>query len=231
MELRHYVVLSVLGVVACGAASAKVRGINTDGWQSVMNPATETNTWNGSSVTETSASALPDGSFLPDGVTLSFSTGNSVDTYDVLTQSPGSGTDLFQWENATTDEAVTYTSTGADSFTIDMEYADISCAGETGTLQVNTLTFKAANPCTLGTEMIGVGASSGNAYDYFDSQFTFDVTSNGKVELVGQSPWAAASAAPEIDAKSAMGGLTLLLGSIAVARGRRRSFGVLVKNY
>ena len=215
---------TLLGIFACGAAQARTHSLNTDGWGDLMNPATGDVTWSGSSVIETAS--MPDGSALPSGLSyLSLTPGTSLSKYVVA--SVGVGTDMFIWQNPTNGEAeqIVYQSTGAETFTLQFNYAeDLGCSGETASLVLNTTTFSTSNPCTKGPELIG-DTPSGSHYDYVNSSFSFDITSAGKVQLIGSSPWAAVTAAPEIDTTSAISGLTLLVGGIAVIRSRRRFHG------
>jgi hypothetical protein len=218
-------VFAVLGMLAFSAAQARVHSINTDGWSQIPDPSTGDFTWTGSSVTATSA--LPDGAPLPQGLTfLSFASGTPATTYTVATIGTIQPRDMFVWRNPITNdsEQVIYVETSANSFTLDFNYADdAGCSGETASLQVNSLVFGASSPCTKGTEVTGISTESKSPYDYLNSHFSFDITSAGKVQLVGSSPWAGTVSAPEIDPNSAAAGLALLFGGLAVLRGRRVS--------
>ncbi len=225
MNFRTQTLTLMVGLALCGTAAAR-RGINTDGWSVIGNGTT-------SSISENSSSPLPDGASLPGGISLSFAPGTSLASY-VVESNGTPGYDMFNWVGGptaadggySTQEQVLLEVQSPNQFTLDFNYADVGCAGETATLKVNSLSFSAANPCKLGTEVSGTSVFSGNPYDYFDSHFTFDVTANGSVQLVGASPWAGTVSAPEIDPNSAIAGLTLLLGGVASLTGRRRSHGI-----
>jgi len=215
MEVRNYALCIILEVLLVSTASAKTRGINTDGWEFNSNGT-------GNTVTVAASSALPDGSTVPGGVSLAFAPGNSVGNYTVL--SKGSGYDMYDWLSPSfaIEEQVIYQTTGANTFTVDMNYADVSCTGEIGKLTVGGLSYTANSPCTFGVEESGT-SSSGNQYDYFDSHFSFMVTASGQVQLIGQSPWTTGTvAAPELDDKSFLTALTLLAGTLVVMGGRKR---------
>jgi hypothetical protein len=223
--MKTKIIVSILlGIFGWNAAQARQHSLNTDGWGAVMNPATNTFTWSGSSITETTM--MPDGSPLPPGLSyLSLTPGTSMSTYTL--SSVGLGTDMFVWQNPTNGEAeqIVYEATGANSFTLDFNYAeDLGCSGETASLVLNTTTFSTSNPCTKGPELKGKTAA-GTPYDYINDHFSFDITSGGKVQLIGSSPWATTTSAPEIDANSSIAALSLLAGGIAVIRSRRRSLG------
>jgi hypothetical protein len=222
----------LLGLALCGTAAAR-RGINTDGWSSVINPTTNTFSWGGNGVSLDSSTPLPDGDggMLPSGVSMSFAPGNTLGSYGVATV--GAGYDMFNWfggppasdGEAATQEQVLLVVTSSNSFTVDFSYADAGCSGETASLQVNSLAFSVANPCSFGKLMTGCtsgGTLPSDQCQYLDSKFTFDVV-NGKVQLVGSSPWAGTASAPEMDPSSAFAGLSMLLGGAACLTGRRRS--------
>jgi hypothetical protein len=88
---------------------------------------------------------------------------------------------------------------------------DSGCKSETATLKLSSgASYSLKDAC-------------GGSGDYL---FTF--TKQG--QLVGSNPFAGTTtAAPEMDSKSAIAGVTLLLGLIAVLRGRRRSGGLALR--
>jgi len=103
----------------------------------------------------------------------------------------------------------TFTTSGA--FEVDFNYAATSatgCAGETASISVGSQKYTSVNPCVA-----------------VDNAFFFN-DAGGKLALEGTpSGWAAAGgvvSAPEIDTHSAIAGLSLLLGGLAVLLGRRR---------
>lgn len=208
MNARIFIGIGTLGIAVCSAAGA--RSISTDGWSTI-------GSGNGATVTVDSSNPLPAEGALPPGVvSLVFSPGTAPDNYTISSLN-GSG-DMYVWGNS---EQVIVNS-GASGFTIDFNYGGASsCPSETAMLSVNGATYSAANPCARGTEMKGIGANSGNPYDYFQNEFVFGLNKSGNLQLDG-SGWGPV-AAPEIDPNSAFSGLTLLLGGVAVIVGRRRS--------
>jgi hypothetical protein len=107
----------------------------------------------------------------------------------------------------------------SSNFTVEFLYntpmisqTDAGCKSETATLHLSSgASYSLKDAC-------------GGSGDYL---FTF--TKQG--QLVGSNPFSGTTttAAPEIDSKSAIAGVTLLLGLIAVLRGRRRSGGLALQ--
>jgi hypothetical protein len=98
----------------------------------------------------------------------------------------------------------TFTTSGA--IEVDFNYFNTSCGGESASLAVGKQKYTSGNPCAAGD----------NAFFFNDS--------TGKLVLEGAvSGWkpGTVASAPEIDPNSAVTGLSLLLGSLAVLRGRR----------
>jgi hypothetical protein len=99
------------------------------------------------------------------------------------------------------------TFTTNNAIEVDFNYASTSgCSGQTASLKVGTSSFSVKNPCGAG-----------------DNAFFFNTNANGQVVLEGTpSGWAStAHSTPEMDPNSAVTGLTLLLGGLAVLVGRR----------
>jgi hypothetical protein len=108
----------------------------------------------------------------------------------------------------------------SSGFTVEFLYdssigtLDPTCSSQTASLTLgtgkNAKTYSLKDAC---------GGSSG--------EYVFDFSSKGTLE--GSNPFSGTTttAAPEMDSKSAIAGVTLLLGLIAVLRGRRRSGGGL----
>jgi hypothetical protein len=103
-----------------------------------------------------------------------------------------------------------FTTSGA--FEVDFNYAATTasgCSGETAMINVGGQKYMSTNPCVA-----------------VDNAFFFN-DSGGKLTLEGTpSGWTAVGgtvSAPEIDANSAVAGLSLMFGGLAVLLGRRRS--------
>jgi len=185
--------------------------------------------------------ALPEGISLAGVTSLSFSPGtgasNPVNTpYSVLTLATGAFPAIYdqaslqyQWAKSAavvqTVELYALSSTGESQFKnapvlmVDVGYGDsssdpgFSCSsivGETASVTVNGNTYTAKNPCQL---------TSGSG----DLKFVKGVLQAGYGVGWTETSGTTTTTAPEMDAASAAGGLTFLVGSLLVLRDRRRN--------
>jgi hypothetical protein len=219
MKFLNFMGLVVLGTIVCGAAHAR-RTISYDcgAYQTTL---AQSPFQVGTNVPTTvlpinvANSSLDVGNYsLTIGPGAGFGAGfcevdNSPDGIAVASQwmlqggatkSPNTGFNAL-WEVLVTDDPGKFTVDFMYDSTITNKGVDPGCAGDTAMLSVNSAKYSLKGAC-------------GGAGDY---SFTFN-GSTGK--LIG-SAWSTVAATPEIDSKSALSGLTLLLGLIAMTRARR----------
>jgi hypothetical protein len=210
-------------VAFCGTAGAHT--LIVDEW-----PYPSSNIGSGTGNSVTLGSTLLDGSTLAGVTTLSFapgvttmsyqtdygvlgggqeaneyvwgdSAGGGVDASSVPVPPPNTGEQIVIEPGTYTGGTFTNssgTTTGANAFEIYFDYA-AACSTCTATLDVNGTMYQATNPSATGVLTFSDGILVGSA------------TAAGFAPVT----------APEIDPASAMGGLTLLAGALAVLRGRR----------
>jgi hypothetical protein len=208
----------IISLALCGTAAA--HGISGDNWN-------DTGAVGAGTTVTVNPAALPEGISLAGIRSLSFSPGTASSSYEVLSQliepadQPTATADEWRW-GGPPDEAVSLTATSltgqsilsnAPELTVSFGYGDSplpsqdcgNYAGQTASLTVNGNIYTAKNPCQL------VSGTS-------DLVFVKGVLQAGTG--VG---WTLTSTtqAPELDSACAAGGLTLLLGSLLVLRGRR----------
>jgi len=219
----------VTGMIICGSAHA--RSINTDTFSPYTSPSTPQD-----SASLAGISGLSNLSFAP-GISITTAgdfvygiqsnyTPASVN-YPSYTSSTAY---MYNWGSMPTNQGAGISeqvmlyepaSSAGEPFSLEVDFNYNSnvvtngCAGQKATFAAGnttfTDTFSATNSCTAGT----------NAFFF-----------NSSGQLIGGTPagWqTATTAAPEIDSKSAIGALTLLLGFVAVMRDRRQSGGKLVR--
>jgi hypothetical protein len=207
--------IAVLAFAVVGTVHA--RGISVDGY-SVYTPGT------GTSVSTSI-----------DGVAIDFAPGTSQTAYTLGSYGPGTynptwGPSVeYGWEPLSGQpalplifaEQVQIYPTSASDFTIYFNYAAASCAGETASFTVSGTTYKSANPCSVsgknGGEAGGAPPDEGSGNDF--------VVDKGKVVTI-PAGWTAQTTAkaPEMSSSSAVAALTLLMGLVAVLRGRLGSW-------
>ncbi len=211
MKARDFIASGILGIALCGAANA--RSIVYDSGQ-----------WDGTaafpgSITGSSGTLTVDGTFLslmPGGT---FAVGNfttAVNNFFAVAPTPYPTAYEFNWGPDPTNsvatsngilEQVLVNVTSATAFTVDFNYASGACSKETASLSFGGTTYSAADPCSANLK------PTANEFSIV----------NGTVSGSLPSGWSSSSAvsAPEMDSTSALSGLALLFGILAVARGRR----------
>jgi hypothetical protein len=221
MKTTKCMVILVAALVF-GTAHAR-KSVSIDNW-----PGTGTGPHTGDTITADASNPLFSGS-LPNGISSLILAPGLTDptaSYEEF-QNPNGPGDMYLWArgestaNPMTEQIIVLPGNpGSNELTVEFNYDanDASgCAGEVAALTINLTTYRAPTPCVAG----GLNAN-GSSGGFEESLFQF-TTNNGHVQLqMLPSGWSAVSA-PELDASSAFAGLTLLLGGVLVARGRRMS--------
>jgi hypothetical protein len=220
MKFLNWMGLSVLGMIACGAAHARTISYDCGGYT----PYTSIDPEGAAGLTlsftpgvETSVTSAPEGTIDDKAACQGFSATGAIAPGGSIATSPLGPQWMEQgnfYENPGLNanwEVVVTDLTGSSNFTVEFLYnnpmltqSDLGCEQDTATLSLSTgASYAMKNAC-------------GGSGDYL---FTF----NSQGQLVGTSPFPATTttAAPEIDSTSAVAGMTLLFGLIAVIRGRR----------
>jgi len=229
---------SVLLIAMVTIGTAAARGVETNSFNPYPQYSGTTKgtsvTLNGSGVLPfyTSSDQLELASILGG---LSFATGTSVKSFSVSFD--GSNETDFSWESATQTQEVVIgvqdanSSNQATDITIAFGDTATSCPTETASLTIGGTKYSARNPCALSAGLMAHPDQS-NPYGPLDTgALEFTIGSHGAtlqhaswyLDANGSTPaaWTATRvAAPEIDPGSAVTALVLLLGGLAVARGR-----------
>jgi hypothetical protein len=213
MKARHFIAPGILGIAICGAAGARSIVYDSGQWDSSA-------TFPGS-ITGSSGTLTVDGTFLAlmPGGTFTVATPPAVPFVTGVNNSfPPASAYEFNWGTDATNsdsssngilEQVIVNVTSPTAFTVEFNYASTGCSKETASLSFGGTTYSAADPCSANLK------PTGNEFSVV----------NGIVSGSLPSGWSSSAAvsAPEIDSSSALSGLALLFGSLAVARGRRAS--------
>jgi len=162
----------------------------------------------------TSPILLADGSSLS-GLDLSFAPGTSATSYSILTNdTPGDGVAYlwggFDMNGNQTGDAVALIN-GGSTLTVDFDYASTTGCS-TASITVDSVMYSAAKPCSLSDSKTELVFNTSTGALESPSNFL-----NGG----GWTEQPVVASAPEIDPASAMSGLTLLFGALAILRGRR----------
>jgi hypothetical protein len=213
MKSTKIVVSTIVGLLVL-SGTAESRSLSSMQWEGPSNGTPSSGT--GTSATLDALSSpilLADGTSLS-GINLSFAPGTSATSYSILTNdNPNSGV-AYLWGafdvngNQTGDAVVLFNN--SSTLTVDFDYASTKgCSA--ASITVGSAMYSAVNPCALSdakTELVfnTINGSLQNSSSYL----------NGG----GWTEKSVTASAPEIDPASAMSGLTLLIGALAVLRGR-----------
>jgi hypothetical protein len=213
MKSTNIVGSTIVGLLVL-FGTAQSRSLSSMDWEGPSNGTSSSGT--GTSVTLDALKSpilLGDGTSLS-GIDLSFAPGTSATSYSILTNdNPSSGV-AYLWGGFNSNgnqkgDAVVLLNSGS-TLTVDFDYSkNKGCSA--ASITVDSVMYSAVDPCRLS-----------NA----ETQLVFN-TSTGKLQnsssYLNGGGWTEKSvaSAPEIDPTSAIGGLTLLIGALAVLRGGR----------
>jgi hypothetical protein len=212
MKARLLIVPAIFGIAICGAADARSIVYDSGQWDSsALFPGSISSTGGTLNVDGYSLAVAPGGTFaVSTPPAVPFITGVNNSFPPAIAYEFNWGTDASNSDSSANGiaEQVVVDVTSPTAFTVDFNYANTSCSKETGTFSFGGTTYSAADPCSANQK------ASGNGFSVV----------NGKI-LALPSGWNPGTkvAAPELDPNSAFSGLALLLGGIAVVRGRRPS--------
>jgi hypothetical protein len=229
MKLENFFLPGLLSsLVICGSASS--HNISGDGWNGLLS-STGSYFWGTGTSISVNPQALPEGISLAGITSLSFSPGTGASnpatgSYEINTRVNNNNpfyetADEWEWSGAQNVDAqavdlIATSLTGASMLkdapvlTVSVGYADAgfgctSIVGEIASVSVNGVTYTAKNPCSL---------ASGSG----DLTFIDGVLKPGTG--IGWTESTSSVSAPEIDPRSAVAGLGILLGGLMVLRGR-----------